>query len=119
MIEYPTLSDMELLDRSRNGDELAENTLILRYRRIVRSCTRPFFLAGGDSEDLLQEGMIGLLCAMREYDPAGYRVCRGELYARQRDPALTIRYNNASFNMSAISLILPFCIFFSAIFLSI
>lgn len=39
----------------------------------------------------------------REYDPAGYRVCRGELYARQRDPALTIRYNNASFNMSAIN----------------
>ena len=71
MIEYPTLSDMELLDRSRNGDELAENTLILRYRRIVRSCTRPFFLAGGDSEDLLQEGMIGLLSAMREYDTAG------------------------------------------------
>ena len=71
MIEYPTLSDIELLARSRNGDELAENTLILRYRRIVRSCTRPFFLAGGDSEDLLQEGMIGLLSAMREYDPAG------------------------------------------------
>lgn len=71
MIEYPTLSDTELLDRSRKGDELAENTLILRYRRIVRSCTRPFFLAGGDSEDLMQEGMIGLLSAMREYDPAG------------------------------------------------
>lgn len=39
----------------------------------------------------------------REYDPDGYRVCRGELYARQSDPALTIRYNNASFNKAAIN----------------
>ena len=39
-----------------------------RYNRLVRSCARPFFLAGGDSEDLTQEGMVGLLKAVREYD---------------------------------------------------
>ena len=70
MIRYPALSDQELLALSKTGDELAENELILRYRRMVLACTRPYFLAGGDSEDLLQEGMIGLLSAMRKFNPS-------------------------------------------------
>ncbi len=69
MIDYSNIPDTQLLQLSRAGDELAGDALILRYRRIVLACTRPFFLAGGDSEDLLQEGMIGLLSAMRQYDP--------------------------------------------------
>ena len=52
------------------GDRLAEETLIRRYSRLVRVCARPFFLAGGDSEDLIQEGMLGLLKAIREFDPS-------------------------------------------------
>ena len=48
---------------------LAEEVLAARYHRLVRSCARPYFLAGGDSEDLLQEGMIGLIKAMREFRP--------------------------------------------------
>ena len=36
--------------------------------RLVRTCARPFFLAGGDSEDLTQEGMVGLIKAVREFD---------------------------------------------------
>lgn len=71
MTDYSTLSDSELLRRSRDGEEAAGNALILRYGKVVRSCTRPYFLAGGDSEDLLQEGMIGLLSAMREFDMEG------------------------------------------------
>lgn len=39
-----------------------------RYHRFVRTCARPFFLIGGDSEDLIQEGMVGLMKAVREYD---------------------------------------------------
>lgn len=70
MSDYSVLSDPELLRLSAGGDEQAGDTLILRYRRIVRACIRPYFLAGGDSEDLLQEGMIGLLSAMRGFDPA-------------------------------------------------
>ena len=70
MIDYSSLSDLELLRRSSDGDTLAEDALILRYRRVVRACTRPYFLAGGDSEDLLQEGMVGLISAMRSFDPA-------------------------------------------------
>lgn len=71
MNDYSGLDDSALLTLARGGDELAEDTLILRYRRTVLACTRPYFLAGGDSEDLLQEGMIGLLSAMREFDLKG------------------------------------------------
>ena len=71
MNDYSGLDDSALLTLARGGDELAEDTLILRYRRTVLACTRPYFLAGGDSEDLLQEGMIGLLSAMREFDLDG------------------------------------------------
>ena len=41
-----------------------------RYMRLVRRCARPLFLAGGDSEDLIQEGMFGLLSAIRQFDPS-------------------------------------------------
>lgn len=71
MLDYPGFSDAELHARYRAGDASAGNELALRYRRLVKICIRPYFLAGGDSEDLLQEGMIGLLTAMREYSPAG------------------------------------------------
>ena len=62
-------SDEALCASVRAGNRLAEEVLAARYHRLVRSCARPYFLAGGDSEDLLQEGMVGLIKAMREYDP--------------------------------------------------
>ena len=65
-----TLSDEELCLLAQTSDRLAEELLVMRYFRIVRTCARPFFLIGGDSEDLTQEGMIGLMNAVREYDPA-------------------------------------------------
>ena len=64
-----TLTDEQLCLLARTGDRLAEELLVMRYFRIVRTCSRPFFLIGGDSEDLTQEGMIGLMNAVREYDP--------------------------------------------------
>ena len=70
MFDYSAYSDSELQQLFLDGDETASGELAVRYRRLVKICTRPYFLAGGDSEDLLQEGMIGLLSAMREYDPA-------------------------------------------------
>lgn len=51
------------------GDRAAEEELVKRYLRTVRVCARPYFLAGGDSEDLIQEAMFGLLKAIREFDP--------------------------------------------------
>ena len=63
-----TLSDEALCTEVRQGNRDAEEILAARYHRLVRSIAHPFFLAGGDSEDLLQEGMLGLIKAMREYD---------------------------------------------------
>ena len=60
--------DEELCLLAVAGNRLAEETLVARYNRLVRTCARPFFLAGGDSEDLTQEGMVGLITAVREYD---------------------------------------------------
>ena len=63
-------SDEVLCGRAAAGDRVAEERLVIRYNRLVRGCARPYFLAGGDSEDLIQEGMVGLLAAIREYDPS-------------------------------------------------
>ena len=71
MMDYTAESDTGLLELALNGDREAEETLVARYMRLVRSCSRPLFLAGGDSEDLIQEGMIGLLSAIRQFDPSG------------------------------------------------
>ncbi len=62
-------SDEALCMLAASGDRVAEEVLVMRYHRLVRICSRPFFLAGGDSEDLMQEAMFGLLKAIREFDP--------------------------------------------------
>ena len=54
-------SDETLCTLAASGDRIAEEVLVLRYNRLVRICARPFFLTGGDSDDLIQEAMIGLL----------------------------------------------------------
>ena len=63
-------SDEALCALAATGVRQAEEVLVTRYNRLVRTCARPFFLIGGDSEDLTQEGMVGLIKAVREYDPA-------------------------------------------------
>lgn len=67
MLDYSSLSDERLQSLSTQGDREAEESLAARYMYLVRSCARPLFLAGGDSEDLIQEGMFGLLSAIRNY----------------------------------------------------
>lgn len=67
-VDRETAEDAVLAAAAREGDRAAEETLILRYTRLARACARPLFLAGGDSEDLIQEGLLGLLDAVREYD---------------------------------------------------
>ena len=62
------LTDEELQDLAAQRRSGAEEALAERYSRLVRACARPFFLHGGDSEDLIQEGMLGLLSAIREFD---------------------------------------------------
>jgi RNA polymerase sporulation-specific sigma factor len=63
------LTDEQLCAMVSAGDSASEETLVLRYSRLVRICARPYFLVGGDSEDLIQEGMLGLLAAIRDFSP--------------------------------------------------
>ena len=61
-------SDEELCQAAAQGNPQAETELVTRYGQLVRACARPLFLVGGDSEDLIQEGMLGLLTAIRSFD---------------------------------------------------
>jgi RNA polymerase sporulation-specific sigma factor len=63
------LADLQLVMRARNGDQKALDELIRRYTGFVRLKASSYFLAGGDSEDLIQEGLIGLYKAVRDFSP--------------------------------------------------
>ena len=63
------LDDVELVRRFHAGDEDALHALLLRYRRLVWGKARGYFLVGADSDDVEQEGMIGLLKAARDFQP--------------------------------------------------
>ncbi len=61
------LEDLQLVVRARNGDGTALDLLIRRYTGFVRLKASSYFLAGGDGEDLVQEGLIGLYKAVRDF----------------------------------------------------
>lgn len=61
-------TDESLCIRAASGERGAEGELVGRYQRLVRACARPCFFIGGDDQDLIQEGMIGLLSAIRSFD---------------------------------------------------
>ncbi|MFL5923299.1 MAG: RNA polymerase sporulation sigma factor SigH [Gaiellaceae bacterium] len=61
------LQDLQLVLRARNGDEVALDQLMRRYTGFVRLKASSYFIAGGDSEDLIQEGLIGLYKAVRDF----------------------------------------------------
>ena len=60
-------SDEELVKASRAGDKRACDSLLERYKNVVRAMARRYFLVGGDAEDLVQEGMCGLYAAITSY----------------------------------------------------
>ena len=66
---YVDVVDEGLVRRARAGDGQAMDQIISRYRGFVRLKASAYFLAGGDSEDLIQEGLIGLFKAVRDYRP--------------------------------------------------
>ncbi len=65
--EISSLSDEELVERARSDNEVALEELIGRYKGSVLSKARTYFLIGADREDIIQEGMIGLIKAIRDY----------------------------------------------------
>jgi RNA polymerase sporulation-specific sigma factor len=66
-VELKEVGDEELVEIARSGDEHAIEVLLARYRHYARAKARSYFLAGADKEDIVQEGMIGLYKAIRDY----------------------------------------------------
>ncbi len=63
------LEEELIVEQARKGDPIAQEILIKKYKNFVRSKARSYFLIGADREDIVQEGMIGLFKAMRDYQP--------------------------------------------------
>ena len=64
---YKELTDEEIVQLCHNGDSMAEEFLLNKYKNFVRSKARSYFLIGADHEDIVQEGMIGLYKAIRDF----------------------------------------------------
>ena len=65
---YKSAKDEELVLMAQNGDDAAQEYLLDKYKSLVRAKSRAYFLIGADSEDIIQEGMIGLYKAVRDYN---------------------------------------------------
>lgn len=63
------MTDSQLALLAQKGDSEAELELFNKYRSLINKCSRGYFLIGGDMEDLVQEGMIGLYKAIKNYSP--------------------------------------------------
>ncbi len=66
--DYRHCSDGELIDRLRRGEESIMDYICEKYKNLVRSKAKSMFILGADNEDLIQEGMIGLFKAVRDFD---------------------------------------------------
>jgi len=65
--KYEIMEDEQLIESVHNGESEALDYLIHKYRNFVRAKARSYFLIGADKEDIIQEGMIGLYKAIRDY----------------------------------------------------
>lgn len=68
MTIYKDMVDEDVVEEARSGDPLALDYLMTKYKNFVRLKARSYFLIGADREDIIQEGMIGLYKAIRDYD---------------------------------------------------
>jgi RNA polymerase sporulation-specific sigma factor len=64
---YPEMMDEDLVEAAKAGDDRASEFLIHKYRNFVRVKAKAYFLIGADREDIIQEGMIGLYKAIRDF----------------------------------------------------
>lgn len=69
MKQYDGIKDEELIFRFKNGESEILDYLMEKYKNMVRKKARTMFLIGGENDDLIQEGMIGLFKAVRDYQP--------------------------------------------------
>ena len=68
MSEFEKFTDEQLIEQLRGGKLQVQEYLLEKYKPFVKSKSRALFLVGGDREDLIQEGMIGLFKAIRDFD---------------------------------------------------
>lgn len=66
--DYEKYSDEELIVRLRDGESAITDYIMDKYKNLVRSKAKSMYILGADREDLIQEGMIGLFKAIRDYD---------------------------------------------------
>lgn len=86
MKKYDGMTDDELITLMHDGEEDIVDYLMEKYKGLVRSCAGSMFILGGDTQDLIQEGMIGLFKAVRDYDcgrDAGFRTFADLCISRQ------------------------------------
>ena len=69
MTEYKKLTDEELIRRLRMGETGIIDYLMEKYKNLVRKEANAMYLLGGETDDLIQEGMIGLFKAVRDFQP--------------------------------------------------
>lgn len=67
-LDYSNMSDEELISNLREGEEKVTDYLMDKYKVLVRKKAKTMYILGADTEDLIQEGMIGLFKAVRDYD---------------------------------------------------
>ena len=67
-VSYAEMSDEEIVDLAQQGEQFAIEFLVDKYKNFVRAKARAYFLIGADREDIIQEGMIGLFKAIRDYN---------------------------------------------------
>lgn len=72
MIEKKKIPDNELVKMAQSGDESALEAILLRYKPLVHKKSQPYYLAGGDDDDIVQEGLIGLYKAVMDFDEARF-----------------------------------------------
>ncbi len=67
-MNYEACTDEELIDRLREGDDRITDYIMDKYKNLVRKKAKSMYILGADNDDLIQEGMIGLFKAIRDYD---------------------------------------------------
>ncbi len=70
MEKYDTIADEQLILEFRKGNSEIMDYLMVKYKSMVRKKARAMYLIGGENEDLIQEGMIGLIKAVRDFSPS-------------------------------------------------
>ena len=89
--KYEGLTDEELIVLFRDGDQEAMEKLLNKYKEMVLRKAKSMYILGGDSDDLIQEGMLGLFKAVRDYDcgrDASFRTFAQLCVTRQLDTAV-------------------------------